>query len=585
MSAGPFFFWFAPNVGRLQNGRMNSAPPAWRFVPEELDAGNLAELEQLFAELSQRDLLTVEDLCRWLEDESELQARIAAEKARRYIRKTCYTDDEIAKERYLAMERDVMPRVKVLGDALDGKFLDCDLRDQLPPSGYEVLIRQRKNAKEIFREANTELQARESELQTRQQSLLGGLVVRFEGREHTPQQMAPYFLDQDRALRSRAHAALLAARRETWDPLNDIYDELLGLRQQMAENAGFDTYTPFRFRQLQRFDYGPDLCSEFHDAVEQVVVPAVARLDETRRTSLGIETLRPYDLEVDLEGREPFRPFDTEQQLLEIVSGLFSRIDSRFADEFGILRREQLLDLMSRKGKAPGGYQYALEDLRLPFIFCNSVGTHQDVQTLLHEGGHAFHSILSRHHSLLSYRRSPTEFAETASMSMELMGLEELAGVYGEDEARRTRRRHLEGLLRVLEWIATIDSFQHWIYANPGHDRAAREAHWLSIMDRFEPSLDYTGFEDARTNRWTAQTHLFNHPFYYIEYGIAQIAALQIWQAYRRDPVAAVHAYRSGLALGGSRPLPELFAAAGGRFEVSAGMLSSLVADIEELLV
>jgi oligoendopeptidase F len=239
---------------------------------------------------------------------------------------------------------------------------------------------------------------------------------------------------------------------------------------------------------------------------------------------------------------------------------------------------------MSRKGKAPGGYQYSLEDIGLPFIFCNSVGTHNDVQTLLHEGGHAFHSIAARDHELLSYRHAPIEFAETASMSMELMGLEELATVYGTEEANRTRRRHLEGLLRILPWIASIDAFQHWVYANPDHDQGERTSRWLEILDRFDPDLDYEGFEDGRANRWTSQGHLFSHPFYYIEYGIAQIAALQVWQAYRRDPSTAVAAYRAGLGLGGSRPLPELFAAAEVEFDVSAAMFTSLVADVEAVL-
>ncbi len=563
------------------NPAVNPTAPVWQFVPQELDAGNLQSLEALFAELKQQQCSTVQELETWLHHESELLSRIAAEVARRYIRMTCHTDDEEAKERYLAMERDVSPRVKVLADELDQKFLDSKQLAALDPQRYNVLIHQRRSAKEIFRPENTELQAQESELQTKQQALMGAMVVNFEGKEHTPQEMAPYYEDQDRQRRQAAYEASVQARSQTWEPLQEIFDGMIGLRHKMAANAGFETYTPFRFQELQRFDYTPELCLQFHESVEKVVVPAVKRLNEARRKKLGVDSLRPFDLDVDLEGNAAHKPFASEGELIDLVRALFQEVDPRFTKEFAILQQNKLLDLMSRKGKAPGGYQYTLEDERLPFIFCNSVGTHSDVQTLLHEGGHAFHAILSRQDPLLSYRDSPIEFAETASMSMELMALEHLSQVYGPEQAARAKRKHLEGLLRIFPWIATIDAFQHWVYANPQHSRSQRQVQWLSLMDRFEAGLDYSGFEQARANRWTAQGHLFGHAFYYIEYGIAQIAALQIWQAYRKDPQAAVAAYRQGLSLGGSRPLPELFAAAGVRFDVGQDMLQSLVADIE----
>jgi len=563
---------------------MQISLPTWRFVPEDLDAGDLTQLEALFSDLQDRPITTSAELRLWMEHESELHARISAEKARRYIRKSCFTEDEEAKQRFLTMQQDVIPQVEILTNRLNERFLDCPLLAELPEDQFGVVIRKRRSAREIFREANTTLQAKEAEFQTRQQALMGSIVVEFEGEEYTPQQIAPFYLDQDRAVREAAHTASLNARRDTWPELHDLYDELVALRHQMGQNADFDSYTPFRFQQLQRFDYTPALCEQFHQAVEDAVVPAVARLNERRRQALGLDTLRPYDLEVDIDGAGPFRPFSTETELTELVQRIFAAVDPRFHEEFRILQDEDLLDLMSRKGKAPGGYQYTLEDVRLPFIFCNSAGTHKDVQTLLHEGGHAFHSILSRDHALIAYRHAPIEFAETASMSMELLGLENVAVVYGETDAARVKRHHLEGLLRILPWIATIDAFQHWVYANPQHTRAAREAAWLRILARFETGLDYTGIEDARANQWTGQTHLFNHAFYYIEYGIAQIAALQVWQAYRRDPAAAISAYRHGLSLGGSRPLPELFTAAGVQFDVSTPMLSALVADIEDAM-
>lgn len=558
--------------------------PVWNFVPAAFDAGNLASIEPMFADLERRPLSTAGELERFLCDESELHSRLGAELARRYIAMTCHTDQPETRDRYLALEREVTPRVKVLADRLDQRVLASPALERLDPRRYAVLIKKRKAAREIFRAENTVLQTQEAELQAAQQALMGSLVVPFDGREHTLQQMAPYQEQHDRSLRERAFHASLATRRKSWPELERLYDELIALRTKIARNAGFQTYTPYRFRELMRFDYSPETCRTFHESVEHAVVPAVLRLDAQRRQKLGVPTLRPWDLEVDVDGAPPLRPFQTETELVSLVRKVFTAVDPRFATEFNLLRDNELLDLMSRKGKAPGGYQYTLEDVRLPFVFANAVGLHHDVQTLLHEGGHAFHAILSRDEPLLTYREAPIEFAETASMSMELMGLENLVTVYAAGDARRVQKKHLEGVLRVLTWIATIDAFQHWVYEHPSHTRDERKSAWMSLRARFAPGIDYTGIEDALAWQWTSQAHLFVHAFYYIEYGIAQIAALQVWQRYRKDRTAAVAAYRNGLSLGGSKPLPELFAATGVRFDVSEAMLRSLVADIESML-
>ena len=556
------------------------APPQWHFVPASLDAGRPAALEPLFADLQARPLATAAELEQWLLDESELLARISAEQARRYVAMTCHTDDEQKRAAYLAMEQEVMPRVKVLADALDKRFLAAPALARIDQQRYAVVIRRRRTQSEIFRAENTDLQRQEAELQTRQQEILGGITLEFEGRTHTLQQMAPFFESQDRPLRERAFRASLAARRQHWPELEDIFDRLLGLRNAMAANAGFATFTPFRFLELGRFDYTPATCLEFHRAVEQCVVPAVRELDAERARKLQLDSVRPWDLDVDADGRPPHRPFTTQPELEGLCRRVFAAVDPRFAAEFDVLVGQQLLDLMSRKGKAPGGYQYQLEDVRLPFIFANGVGVHHDVQTLLHEGGHAFHSLLCRHHDLLAFRDYPIEMAETASMSMELLGLEHLTAAYAPADAQAARKKHLEGVLRILTWIASIDAFQHWLYGHPGHSREQRREAWLEVRRRFAPQLDWRGLEDALAMQWIGQTHLFNHAFYYFEYGIAQVAALQVWRNYRADRQRAIAAYRAALTLGGSRPLPELFAAANVRFDLSPAMLQGLVADV-----
>ncbi|MEM7204345.1 MAG: M3 family oligoendopeptidase [Planctomycetota bacterium] len=562
--------------------RSLEAPPR-RFLPEDFAAGDLAQLEPRLTELADRDLSTAAAVEGWLLDESELFSAYGAELARRYIEMTRHTDSAEAREQFLQLEREVSPRVKVLKDQLDQRLLACAGTATLGPR-YDLLLRRRRAAREIFRPANTELERSESELQARQQEIMGGISVSFRGEEMTLQQMGPFLESLERDTRREAYLAALEARRASWPELSRILTDLLRLRTQMAQNAGFDSYTPYRFQQLQRFDYGPDDCLRLHAAIQKVVVPAVERRNARRREELDVESLRPWDLDVDPAGRPPLRPFQSESELCQLVSATLNAVDPRFAEEFAVLEERELLDLMSRKGKAPGGYQYQLEDIRLPFVFANAVGTHRDVQTLLHEAGHAFHSILSRDEPLLDHRDAPIEFAETASMSMELMGLEEIATRYGVDDARHARVAHLEGVLRILPWIASIDAFQHWLYANPAHDEDARAAEWRAIRARFAPGVDYSGVEDALTWQWASQPHLYQHAFYYVEYGIAQVAALQIWRRYRGDAPAAVAAYRDALALGGSRPLPELFDAAGAEFDLSENMLERLVADVEEAM-
>ena len=563
-----------------QNVTAHLRTPTWHFVPTSLDAGELDQLRPLFEDLARREIPDARAAERWLADESELLARIGAEQARRYVAMTCDTEDATKKQRYLDLEQKVMPEVKTLADRLDKHLLASKGCAQLDAHTFHVLLRKRRTQSELFRKENTDLQQQESELQTRQQSILGGITVEFDGKTHTLQQMAPYYESQDRGIRERAWRASLAARQQKWNELEDIYDQLIALRQQMAKNAGFASYTQFRFLELGRYDYDAKACLSLHDAIATCVVPAVVELDRERARRLSQQTLRPWDLEVDLEGRPPLRPFATQEELIAICRTLFTQVDPRFCAEFDALVENGLLDLMSRKGKAPGGYQYQLEDVRLPFVFVNGVGLHGDVQTLLHEGGHAFHSILCRDFDLLAFRDYPIEFAETASMSMELLGLEHLDAAYSADDSKAARKKHLEGILRILTWIASIDAFQHWVYGNEGHTREQRRDAWRAIRERFAPHLDWSGIEDALAMQWIAQSHLFNHAFYYVEYGIAQLAALQVWSNYRKDRKAAVADYRKALALGGSKTLPELFATANVAFDLSAEKLRALVADV-----
>src|ERR1035441_10135300 len=332
------------------------------------------------------------------------------------------------------------------------------------------------------------------------------------------------------------------------------------------------------FRKMGRFDYAPENCLQFHDAIEKEIVPAVREIQNDRRRQLKLEKLRPWDLAVDPQNRAPLKPFAEVGEMVARTQKIFNHLDAELAAGFQQMQDLKLLDLDNRKGKAPGGYQSTLSEARVPFIFMNAVGLQRDVETILHEAGHAFHALATRDEDLLAYRNAPIEFCQVASMSMELLGNELIERFYALPEANRARRAHLEGIMNILSWIATVDAFQHWIYTHSGLTRAERSAAWLKLMDQFAGDVDWSGYEAARANLWHRQLHIFLNPFYYIEYGIAQLGALQVWANSKRDKAQALSDYKRALALGGSRPLPELFAAAGCKFEFSRKTMAPLVA-------
>jgi oligoendopeptidase F len=389
--------------------------------------------------------------------------------------------------------------------------------------------------------------------------------------------MAPFYEEPDRGVRQQAWELVVNRRLQDTEKLETIFEGLLRCREPIAANAGFANYRDFAWRKLRRFDYSPAQCVEFHDAIEREIVPLVAELQQRRRSLLGVPALRPWDLEVDPLNRPALRPFKTVDEMLHGTQRIFDKIDGELGREFGRMRELRLLDLDSRKGKAPGGYQSTLNEARLPFIFMHAVGVQRDVETMLHEFGHAYHAVAPRQDPLVSYRSAPIEFCEVASMSMELIGNDFIEEFYSAGDADRARRKCLEGILGFFPWMATVDAFQHWLYTHPGHVRKERTEAWLGIAKRFGGTVDWTGLEPARANLWHRQLHIYQHPFYYVEYGIAQLGALQVWANWRRDRSEALAGYKRGLALGGARPLPELFEAAGCRLDFSAKAVRPLM--------
>ena len=518
------------------------------------------------------------DLERWLLDWSELNAALDEESTKRYIAMTCHTDNAEAEKAYLHFVENVEPHLKPRQFKLARTYVGHPLRAQLPNERYQVFDRDTQVQVELFREENVPLETEEARLSQQYQKLSGSLTVQFRGEEKTLIQMGRYLEEPDRPLRQEAWELVANRRLQEAGKFEEIFDALVKLREQIAKNAGYANYRDYAFRKLCRFDYTPADCVAFHQAVEQEIMPVLRELQAERKRQLGVETLRPWDVAVDPLNRPPLRPFEQVEQMVSRTQEIFERLDRDLAAGFQRMQNLRLLDLANRKGKAPGGYQSTLAEARVPFIFMNAVGLQRDVETILHEAGHAFHALATRDEDLHAYRSAPIEFCEVASMSMELLGNEFIERFYAAPEAKRARRTHLEGIVNIFPWIATVDAFQHWIYTHPGHTRAERTAAWLALMDRFGGDADWRGYDAARANLWHRQLHIFLYPFYYIEYGIAQLGALQVWANSKRDKAEALHAYKRSLALGGSRPLPELFAAAGCKFEFSRKAMAPLVA-------
>jgi len=555
-----------------------------RFLKADDRLESWAAIEPYFDRLRDRSIDAPKELEQWLIDYSELCAAVGEVGTDRHVKMTCQTDDAARKAAFVDFLENIEPRYKVRCHELDEKYAKTRASRDLPRDRYFVFDRAVRAGVELFRQENVPLQTQEAKLEQTYQEVSGAQTVHFDGKERTLQQLAPYSELTDRSVRQAAWETEANRRLQDKDRLEDIFDELVALRHKIARNAGCDDFREYAFKAKLRFDYTPKDCLDFHEAIERTAVPVYRELQKRRKESLKVETLRPWDSSVDVKGRAPLRPFQSASELCAKGSGVFHRVDPELGAIFDAMQERGFLDLESRKGKAPGGYQATYDEGRHPFIFMNAVGLQRDVRTLIHEGGHAFHSDAARNDPLLAYRSSPIEFAEVASMGMEMLGLDFLGEFYDADELSRAKRAQLEGIISLFPWVATIDAFQHWIYSHPEHTRAQRREQWLVLHKRFGGIADYSGHEDALAFSWQRQLHLYEVPFYYVEYGIAQLGALQVWASALRDRPAATRKYRQALALGGARPLPELFAAAGAKFDFSHQTLAPLMEKVSREL-
>ncbi len=536
-----------------------------------------------YDELAERPL-TADGVDAWLQAWSTLEELLTEAGALAMIAYTAHTADVEKAADHLRFSTDILPKAEERSVALARRLLDSGFTRP----DMETTIRRFRTASEIFREANVPIFAEVEEHTATYQRITGSMTAVWEGVERPLPQLQPFLKSPDRDTRERAWRAATAPYVAQRDTLASLFDTMYRLRQRAAANAGFADFRDYSFPSKFRFDYTSADCERFHDAVEQAVVPAVERLHAVRRRRLALDTLRPWDLQVEPERGEPLRPFATEGELVARALSVFQRVSPALGAQFQRMIDERLLDLESRKGKAPGGYCETLHYRGRPFIFMNAVGLVDDVNTLLHEAGHAFHAFASHPQPLIWQRHPGSEAAELASMSMELLAAPHLTsggGFYTAEDGRAAEIEHLEDVLIALPHIASVDAFQHWIYTSgEGHDAPARDAAWLRMRSRFELGVDWSGLNQERVARWYRQLHIFLYPFYYIEYGLAQLGALQVWRNSLRDPSGAVRRYREALALGATRPLPDMYATAGATLTFDAATMTTLVAVVEERL-
>ena len=522
----------------------------------------------------------------WLADWSAFESLLSEAGALASFAYTCDTSDPAREQAQLRFGTQISPKAREQRVRLQERLVELDYERP----GLETTVQRFRNQMELFSAANVPLFAQLSKLETEWSKINGAMTVDWDGEEKTPSQLLPFLQSNDRALRERAFKLRARPYIEQRDPLADIFNRMYDLRQQVARNAGFENFRDFTHREKNRFDYTPEDCLRFHEAVETAVLPAVKRIMERRRRQMGLDSLRPWDVTADTIGRPALKPFEDIPTFIDRAGAVFGRVDPDFRTYYRSMADAQLLDLDNRKGKAPGAYCQTLAFRKMPLIFMNAVGVDRDVSTLLHESGHAFHSIEASRLPLLFQRHPGSEMAEVASMSMELLAApfigRDSGGYYSEEDSRRSRAELLEGIVLFFPHCASVDAFQHWIYLDrDGRDAGARDRKWLELRRRFEgPSVDWNGLDAERIARWYQQPHFFSSPFYYIEYGIAQLGALQVWRNSVRDRGQAVRKYREALALGATRPLPELFQAAGARLIFDSDGMGELISLVEQEL-
>jgi oligoendopeptidase F len=549
------------------------------FLPSDFKLTDWNSLEPYIIQLVERPIESETDLEQWLKDMSEVEAFISEDACWRQVRMTCDTENKTLEEAFNFFFMEIQPKIQPYADLLNKKLINCPYTNSLDQQKYFTYLRSVKKSIDLFRESNIPLQAEASVLQQQYGTIAGKMMIEHEGQEYTLQQAAKFLEHEDRSVRETVYKKIAERRYADKEALNDLYSKLIALRHQIALNAGFSNYRDYKFAEMGRFDYQPQACFDFHDAVQEAVLPLINDIYTEQAKRLGIDIMKPWDTEAEPAGIHPLRPFTDGKDLLKKSITCLDQLDPFFGDCLRKMDELNHLDLDSRKGKAPGGYNMPLAESGAPFIFMNAAAQMSDLTTMVHEAGHAIHSFLAHELPLTAFKEYPTEMAEVASMSMELFTMDHWETFFdSEEEMKRAKRHQLERVITIFPWIAIIDKFQHWVYEHPNHTLEEREENWMNILNKFtSTAIDHSGLEKYRSYGWQKQLHLFEVPFYYIEYGIAQLGAIGMWKQYKENPKKALDNYKYALSLGGTKTLPELYKAAGIDFDFSHKNISELM--------
>ena len=558
------------------------------YIPQDLEI-TWENLEPLFTDLKDRQIDSVAALEQWLRDRSELEAALEEDFAWRYIRMTCDTLSEELLQKFQYFATEIEPKIAPYSNELNKKLVASRYTAQLDQQKYFIYLRGVKKALELFREENIPLLTEIQVEQQKYQSITGSMSVYLDDKEFTLEQAAVRLKDTDRSKRQQAWETITARRLQDKDQLNSLFNQLRSLRHRVALNAGFENFRDYMFQALGRFDYTPQDCYAFHEAIQHAVVPILRQQAEKRKHALGLEKLEPWDMDVDTSGKSALKPFNNGSELIEKSIRCFGNIGPYLGERLQIMKENGLFDVESRKGKAPGGYNYPLAETGAPFIFMNSANTFRDLTTMVHEGGHAVHTFLTADLELNDFKHCPSEVAELASMSMELMSMDNWDVFFeNKEDLKRAKRDQLFDVLKTLPWVAVVDQFQHWIYTNPDHTNEQRTEAWLQIFEPFGANFaDWSTHTEAEANLWQKQLHIFEVPFYYIEYGMAQLGAIAVWKNYKENPEKGLQQYIAALKLGYTKTIKEIYETAGIKFDFSADYVKELAefvkAEIEKL--
>ncbi len=549
------------------------------FIDKNLKINSFEDIKPYYDNLKNRDFKTPSEVWQWLLDRSELESVLSEDLAWRYIKMNCNTADKSLADDFNMFITEIEPKIAPLSNELDKKFYNDEVIKKVDQTKLFTVIREIRKDLELFREENIPIEA---ELQQKEQEygvISSKMLVEYEGKEITLQQAANYLKQTDRKVRETVYKLINNRRLQDSDKLNDLLTELIKLRHKVALNAGFENFRDYKFKSLGRFDYGVKECKQFHNSVAEVVKPVIEDMHKYRKSKLYLDTLRPWDLDVDEDNKPPLKPFEKTEELIKKATFVFRDLEPEFGVFLNEMRIKGYLDLDSRKNKAPGGFNYPLHESNVPFIFMNATGNLRDVVTMMHEGGHAVHAYLCADLELVNFKETPAEIAELASMSMELITMDYWHYFFDNDEdLKRAKRIHLEDVLTVLPWVAIVDEFQHFLYEQPEHTVEERYNTWMKISDKTGSNIiDYSGLEEFKKNQWQKQLHIFEVPFYYIEYGIAQLGAIAVWKNFKENKVKALSNFKKALEMGYTAPISHVYKAAGIKFDFSKEYIKELM--------